>query len=129
MNYTLQELEEHRAAWIAALKSGEYRQGFGFLHNKDLNVFCCLGVGCDLMIKRGVEEFTSFTSEFKSHVEYNGKSGNPPREMQQYFGINTSDVEDLVELNDTEKKTFQEIANFIKTLPVRIGEDDVSPNS
>lgn len=36
--------------WVQALRSGDYTQGRGFLRQGDL--FCCLGVLCDLM---GVE--------------------------------------------------------------------------
>lgn len=33
--------------WVTALRSGEYRQGKGFLRNSD-DEYCCLGVLCDL---------------------------------------------------------------------------------
>ena len=33
--------------WVAALRSGEYRQGYGYLRSGD-NEFCCLGVLCNL---------------------------------------------------------------------------------
>ena len=32
--------------WVAALRSGEYEQGRGYLHTEDGH--CCLGVLCDL---------------------------------------------------------------------------------
>lgn len=37
--------------WVKALRSGEYAQGKGELHNKEDNTFCCLGVLCDLYLK------------------------------------------------------------------------------
>lgn len=37
--------------WVAALRSGEYQQGQGYLNKQ--NKFCCLGVVCDLYIKSG----------------------------------------------------------------------------
>ena len=44
---------EIKAQWIAALRSGEYRQGRNTLRDaKDR--FCCLGVLCDLAEKAGV---------------------------------------------------------------------------
>lgn len=46
--------KEIKAKWIAALRSGEYKQGHGRLlsiNNKDEQCFCCLGVLCDLYIK------------------------------------------------------------------------------
>jgi hypothetical protein len=37
---------EVKARWVAALRSGEYKQGKGALRLN--NKFCCLGVLCDL---------------------------------------------------------------------------------
>lgn len=39
---------EIKAKWVAALRSGDYEQGRGYLHRGG---FCCLGVACDLFIK------------------------------------------------------------------------------
>ena len=35
--------------WVAALRSGEYKQGIGCLQSED--GFCCLGVACDVFAK------------------------------------------------------------------------------
>jgi hypothetical protein len=32
--------------WLEALRSGEYKQGEGFLYQQEKNSFCCLGVAC-----------------------------------------------------------------------------------
>lgn len=40
---------ERKAAWVAALRSGEYKQAKGALRKRD--AFCCLGVLCDLYSK------------------------------------------------------------------------------
>ena len=37
---------EIKAKWVAALRSGEYKQGQNFLNKGDQ--FCCLGVLCDI---------------------------------------------------------------------------------
>jgi hypothetical protein len=37
--------------WVNALRSGEYQQGKGTLHNQDTNTYCCLGVLCDLYVQ------------------------------------------------------------------------------
>lgn len=44
---------EIKAKWVAALRSGEYRQGQANLRNR-ANEFCCLGVLCDLAAKEGL---------------------------------------------------------------------------
>lgn len=50
---------EIKAKWVAALRSGEYRQGRNVLKqafsSKDTPQFCCLGVLCDLAVKDGLE--------------------------------------------------------------------------
>lgn len=42
-----------KAAWVAALRSGEYEQGHYVLHSTD-DRFCCLGVLCQLGVEAGV---------------------------------------------------------------------------
>jgi hypothetical protein len=44
---------EIRAQWCAALRSGEYKQGNGYLRQNN-GGFCCLGVLCDLAVKAAV---------------------------------------------------------------------------
>ena len=41
--------QEVKEKWVAALRSGEYKQTKQTLHDK--NGFCCLGVLCDLYLK------------------------------------------------------------------------------
>jgi len=40
----LQMPAEYKAKWIAALRSGEYKQGRGKMYNKEDDSYCCLGV-------------------------------------------------------------------------------------
>jgi hypothetical protein len=46
---------EIKKAWVEALRSGEYEQGFGALNIT--GKYCCLGVLCDLAAKRGMGEW------------------------------------------------------------------------
>lgn len=39
--------------WVAALRSGEYVQGRGYLRDRH-DKFCCLGVLCEIAVKHGV---------------------------------------------------------------------------
>lgn len=43
-----------KADWLAALRSGEYKQGIGRLRQD--GKFCCLGVLCDLYNKKLMKE-------------------------------------------------------------------------
>ncbi len=47
-----------KAQWIAALRSGEYRQGEGKL--RDGGNYCCLGVLCDIVDPGAWEDDTFF---------------------------------------------------------------------
>ena len=47
---------EIKAAWLAALRSGEYRQTTGTLRDS-AGAFCCLGVLCDLAAKQGIGQW------------------------------------------------------------------------
>ena len=45
---------QFKNAWVAALRSGEYTQGYGFLHQLDPDghdTYCCLGVACEVAKK------------------------------------------------------------------------------
>lgn len=53
---------EIKAAWIAALRSGDYDQGREKLRTGDQ--FCCLGVLCDIASKQGLGEWIP-SGEFK----------------------------------------------------------------
>ena len=44
---------EIKKLWTDALRSGEYKQGYGMLRSKE-DEFCCLGVLCELAVKAGV---------------------------------------------------------------------------
>lgn len=48
---------EIKAQWVAALRSGEYKQGTGVLRETDESgetTYCCLGVLCELAVKAWV---------------------------------------------------------------------------
>ncbi|MEU7863451.1 hypothetical protein [Nonomuraea sp. NPDC049141] len=45
---------EVKTEWLAALRSGEYKQAKGKLYDLKTDGYCCLGVLCDLAEKRGL---------------------------------------------------------------------------
>jgi hypothetical protein len=61
---------EIRARWVAALRSGEYRQGDGHLRMGDR--LCCLGVLCELAVEDGVVNGVQLSDGL---WEYNGSAG------------------------------------------------------
>jgi hypothetical protein len=52
---------EIKAKWVAALRSGEYKQGLGYLCDTDYN-YCCLGVLTDIYCQE------VFGTKLKPHV-------------------------------------------------------------
>ncbi len=114
--------EEIKAKWIAALRSGEYRQGAGALRRvastEDEDRYCCLGVLCDLAEKAGV--LTVEKTQFGGY-RYQGESGLLPDTVQTWANLDTSNPDVykgstrglLAELND-DGVPFSEIADMIE---------------
>jgi hypothetical protein len=102
--------------WIAALRSGLYKQGQGKLRNKK-NEFCCLGVLCNLH----AQDHPKIAAKQKKKSKYCGADIYLPSKVQDWAGLRTSDGNpegfpnySLTTLNDTLKYDFELIANYIK---------------
>lgn len=107
-------------AWIAALRSGEYRQGNRTLRNA-ASEYCCLGVLCDVYRKRynrgSWEERDA--SRNSPYFEMDGPHRcYLPKEIAEAIGTDgdlSRDFEvELVQLNDRDEATFKEIADYIE---------------
>lgn len=96
--------------WIEALRSGEYKQTEGQLHDPDENSFCCLGVLCDLARKDGGK--VNWYNDWKSIVEPG--SGGLPVFVRNYIGLSDTDEQKLIEMNDSQTQSFKQIASYIK---------------
>jgi hypothetical protein len=83
-----------KAKWIAALRSGEYKQGIGVLHHPVKKTYCCLGV-----LHRVI------TGEAPSRYW----DCDRPNDIMDIDGK----VADLTAMND-EGSSFQEIADYIE---------------
>ena len=120
--------DSHLAAvreWVAALRSGKFTQCKGTLRLGDH--YCCLGVACELS---GVGEWRSVflrrvnSSDFAYYVPGNqfGAKGMPPDEVQRWLGDpfvhvpggDDSLIKKLVQMNDSGRYTFEDIANAIE---------------
>lgn len=94
--------------WVAALKSGEYKQDTGQLCSD--NGYCCLGVLCDI-----------YDKEDDQPIDWEGGDYYLPQDLQDIIGLKDEDgkviLEDettsLVELND-EYRSFEFIAEVIE---------------
>ena len=93
--------------WVAALKSGEYKQGRRHLcyGNQNGTYHCCLGVLSELAVKVGVcsrkKAFEDNISLTRPVLEWSGMSAHNDR------------LFNLMHRNDTRKQNFHHIANAI----------------
>lgn len=102
---------EIKAKWVAALRSGEYKQGTGKLKNEK-NEFCCLGVLCDTRFKEFKDSFNSNTdNSFPSDVVINwaGLEKSDPNIFTKSIGWTTVSI-----LNDQYFYSFDQIADLIE---------------
>ena len=99
---------EIKAKWVAALRSGEYKQGQRYLRVDD--TFCCLGVLCDLHAKATGGEWEGFA--YFDAIEV------PPAPVYEWAGIDDQRTgpgapNNLAYAND-HGKAFAEIADIIE---------------
>jgi hypothetical protein len=102
---------EVRDLWVKALKSGEYKQGYGSLRTAS-DKFCAIGVLVDLAIKDGVEmDIREPTDSFPFYM-YDGMSARLPDAVKQWAG-NVRFVP-IINMNDGKHNKFVTIAKWIK---------------
>jgi hypothetical protein len=115
---------EIREEWVAALRSGEYRQGIGKLRGSG-DTFCCLGVLCDLAEKAGIVR--SHNNTYSGDYMYYFEDGTEeksilPITVQEWAGLPQqnpyvipfdTDSHSLAECND-EGMDFNRIADLIE---------------
>ena len=100
--------------WLTALRSGEYKQGNGELHNELDDTYCCLGVGC---IISGVPKAKLSSLSFPDEVNHN--------KVPKFLDVNSSALGfeemwlcKLSKMNDgsgcVKYKSFKRIANWIE---------------
>lgn len=94
--------------WIAALRSGEYKQGRnGFLRSSD-DMYCCLGVLCEI---RGATWEDAPLETVKTFSGSAGYVSVDDREVLMTYGLDTLH---LMEMNDHAGDPFTKIADYIE---------------
>ena len=123
---------EIKQLWLAALRSGDYKQAQGVLRNPS-NAMCCLGVLCNLH----AQAHPKIAAAQDDPTVYMGDSSLPPEDVMKWaFDVKDHDcinyhvefredgIDDrgrtthngattLVELNDSREYSFKQIANVI----------------
>lgn len=106
---------EYKAMWVAALRSGEYKQSTCSL--QDENGFCCLGVMSDIVKDEICAEWNNFEYVWKDEKtnEWTNEMSELPSVVQELIRFPSSKYEQiLINMNDSEDKTFSEIADYIE---------------
>jgi hypothetical protein len=115
--YTLPK--EFAEKWIAALRSGQYKQTTDRLKAKDECAYCCIGVACVIQGYNDsqVMEDNGELNEIKINLDDYGDEVEYP--LHEQYGIpmamiNGNLPNELINLNDSEKLSFTEIADWIE---------------
>jgi hypothetical protein len=128
-----------KVRWIAALRSGKYKQAFGTLHKFDEDRpedegFCCLGVLCEIAVQDGVvKPYRGRDSDkFMGYVpsDFDEDHGFAdydllPSDVKDWADISSSDGgyghqeddehrDSLTKRNDEDRLSFLEIADIIE---------------
>jgi hypothetical protein len=90
--------KELKQKWVAALRSGEYKQTVGVLKNHE-NCYCALGVLHDIKDPNGW---------FEGFKGYGHTTGTGEIMTGEPLWVN------ILEMNDKEEKSFPEIAEYIE---------------
>lgn len=98
--------QEFKDKWVAALRSGEYKQGTGVLYNPDTDCYCCLGVAAVLCQVPKDKIVGASIIRHELHFSI-------PQQIRGAAGEGCF-VGDLTEMNDLEHKSFPEIADYIE---------------
>ena len=98
-------------AWIAALRSGQYKQCRNRL--KDGDGFCCLGVLCDIVDPTQWISDTNPNTVRAVGDYYSIDRDKPPAYILNKYNLDSNLVQRLMELNDIERRTFNEIADYL----------------
>lgn len=97
---------ELKAEWVAALRSGNYRQGNHQLYRIDDQSFCCLGVLCEVAkLERRGDTYYHTTSQSDQFL---------PESFREKAKISNIAMRKLTRLNDKERMTFPQIADYIE---------------
>lgn len=93
--------EDFKKKWVAALRSGEYKQGKGTLYRENNDTHCCLGVACRIA---GMENDTIAALDYIP-IRYNIPD----------FLIGEEEIPlTLSSMNDEKVLPFTEIADWIE---------------
>lgn len=102
--------QEVKDNWLVNVKSGNYLQGFGTLHNQEDNSFCCIGVLGDC-----TEGLTANTNKLNAE-------NSPYLFLEKTIGMKlTSELYVTNDMGDRPKapRDYSNVIHLIEALPVQ----------
>lgn len=102
--------KKFKEKWLKALRSGEFTQGRGGLHDSDTDAYCCLGVACRIVQPRkslGGYGFIEPQLRAKVPKMLIGTYDN------ELIALLTT-MNDGCVIDGIKRKSFKQIANFVE---------------
>lgn len=123
-------MNDNAKKWVAALRSKEYEQTKGALHNQV--GYCCLGVACDLYQSEvGDLSVEVHDNDHERITYYDNEGGILPPKVRDWLGLTDDSAVyrepygmfSLVSANDS-GRTFEEIADIVESQPPGLFVED-----
>lgn len=105
-----------KGEWVAALRSGKYRQGQHCLSRRDNSKhvrYCCLGVLCEITPDVKRVRPNPFRGDHEYVFEGASSDTELPSPLRQSMGITRTQEGDLINMND-DGQPFSQIADWIE---------------
>ena len=99
--------KEALQTWVAALRSGEYKQAQWMLHDKVKDSYCCIGVG-NKLFNGGIYDGESYARTYAA-------LGFTQNNCTEYGSK-------LITMNDNQGKSFAEIADWVEKTLIPLAE-------
>jgi len=97
---------KYKSSWVTALRSGKFKQTTVSLRRG--NSYCCLGVLCQIA---GVP--ARKLGERGTH-SFDGGSSVLTQRLRGVFELTDTNIDNLIDMNDSYGKSFEEIADYIE---------------
>ena len=115
-------MNDNAKKWVAALRSGKFRQGRGRLAKRDKSKhiqYCCLGVACRVYEQETGKTISMNGTRCGDEVKFfDGEADLLPSSVADWLNIKDSSGDfgttSLMSLNDKSKLSFKEIADEIE---------------
>lgn len=112
---------EVKQLWLRALRSGDFKQGTNYLNQVTPdggNEYCCLGVLCELAVSEIGTEPAKPAGRGAAWIGrwlyYGGNATYLPQYVKDWSGISGLAQTHLSKLNDSARRNFNEIADWIE---------------